>query len=63
MRACWIDTSFMFRTVEGFFETARTVLTHHIDKPATWDEAKLWARHEAVDIVPNSHAEPIAVAK
>jgi MoaA/NifB/PqqE/SkfB family radical SAM enzyme len=63
MRACWIDTSFMFRTVEGFFETARTVLTHQIDKPATWDEAKLWARHEAVDIVPNSHAEPIAVAK
>jgi len=63
MRACWIDTSFMFRTIEGFFETARTVLTHQIDKPATWDEAKLWARHEAVDIVPTSHAEPVAVAK
>jgi MoaA/NifB/PqqE/SkfB family radical SAM enzyme len=61
MRACWIDTSFMFRTMEGFMETARTVLTHEIQSPATWEEAQLWARHEKVDIVPQS--EPIAVAK
>lgn len=26
MRACWIDTSSMFRTLEGFFDTARLTL-------------------------------------
>lgn len=57
MRACWIDTSFMFRTIEGFFETARNVLTHQIEKPATWAEAQQWARHEQVDIVPAAVAK------
>jgi MoaA/NifB/PqqE/SkfB family radical SAM enzyme len=57
MRACWIDTSFMFRTIEGFFETARNVLTHQIVAPATWAEAQQWARHEQVDIVPAAVAK------
>jgi hypothetical protein len=47
----------MFRTIEGFFETARNVLTHQIVAPATWAEAQQWARHEQVDIVPAAVAK------
>jgi MoaA/NifB/PqqE/SkfB family radical SAM enzyme len=57
MRACWIDTSYMFRTLGGFFETARTALTHELENPATWEQARTWARHEAVDIVPSAVAK------
>lgn len=57
MRACWIDTSFMFRTIEGFFETARNVLTHEIEKPATWEEARLWARTDLQAVVPSAVAK------
>jgi MoaA/NifB/PqqE/SkfB family radical SAM enzyme len=57
MRACWIDTSFMFRTMEGFIETAATVATHRMGKAATWDEAWAWAKHEPVDIVPSAVAK------
>jgi hypothetical protein len=55
MRACWIDTSFMFRTVEGFFETASMTLSHRMPKdPATWERARSWARHDQVPIVPQA---------
>jgi MoaA/NifB/PqqE/SkfB family radical SAM enzyme len=52
MRACWIDTSSMFRTMEGFFETARLTLIPRRRKPISPDDALAWARHDDVPIVP-----------
>ncbi len=52
MRACWIDTSFMFRTMEGFYESARMALTAKVPPPASWEEAQGWARREDVSIIP-----------
>jgi MoaA/NifB/PqqE/SkfB family radical SAM enzyme len=52
MRACWIDTSSMFRTLEGFFETAQLNLRPQLGTPCTLDEAMAWARYDGVDIVP-----------
>ena len=58
MRACWIDTSYMFRTMEGFFETARMAALpppkRHV---ATWAEANTWARRDAGPIVPEVEAK------
>jgi len=45
MRACWIDTSSMFRTVRGFFETARLTVTPR-KKAISFDEAQSWAKYE-----------------
>jgi MoaA/NifB/PqqE/SkfB family radical SAM enzyme len=53
MRACWIDTSYMFRTIEGFFETATMNLMHRLDNPAGFDSAKTWARYDA-DVIPSA---------
>ncbi len=47
MRACWIDTSSMFRTLEGFFDTARLTLRRSKDQPIGWEAAKKWARYDA----------------
>lgn len=44
MRACWIDTSYMFRTMEGFFETARMAALPKRRVGVTWPEAQAWAR-------------------
>ncbi|MCB9760111.1 MAG: radical SAM protein [Alphaproteobacteria bacterium] len=52
MRACWIDTSAMFRTVQGFFETARLNLVPARGTPVTFEEAMGWARYDDVPIVP-----------
>lgn len=52
MRACWIDTSAMFRTMRGFFETTVLALRPRPERPLTWDEARAWARTEDVPIVP-----------
>lgn len=52
MRACWIDTSSMFRTVRGFFETTRLTLTPRRHTPVDYKSAKAWARHDDVPIVP-----------
>ncbi len=52
MRACWIDTSSMFRTVQGFFETARLNLIPSTGEPADERTARSWARYDEVDIVP-----------
>ena len=52
MRACWIDTSSMFRTVKGFFETARLTVQRRDRQPVSYNEARGWARHEDVEIVP-----------
>jgi len=52
MRACWIDNSFMFRTIEGFFEASTMALTQKVKNPAPWEEAAKWARYDQIDIVP-----------
>jgi MoaA/NifB/PqqE/SkfB family radical SAM enzyme len=54
MRACWIDTSSMFRTVQGFFETAKMTTQPRRGKPATWEEAQGWARYDQVSVVPQA---------
>ncbi len=54
MRACWIDTSSMFRTVEGFFETASLTLKRPTSNPLSYEEAQGWARREKISIVPES---------
>jgi MoaA/NifB/PqqE/SkfB family radical SAM enzyme len=53
MRACWIDTSAMFRTIEGFFETAQLSLKPKKYEKPTWERARKWARLEDIAIVPN----------
>ncbi len=53
MRACWIDTSAIFRTLQGFMETARLSLAQRPQKVLDTDAALAWARHEAISIVPD----------
>ncbi|MCB9779690.1 MAG: radical SAM protein [Alphaproteobacteria bacterium] len=58
MRACWIDTSSMFRTMEGFFETAKLTLARRDGEPLTFEQAKeRWARTDAAPIVPEAAAK------
>ncbi len=53
MRACWIDTSMMFRTLEGFFETAVTAAGHRMPRvPVTPARAAAWARRDGAAVVP-----------
>ena len=56
MRACWIDTSAMFRSLGGLFETAALVAVPRERKALAIDEAQRWARHEEVEIVPRAVA-------
>jgi len=56
MRACWIDTSHMFRSLQGFMETAKLTLTPRPSQVATIDQAMAWARREDVAIIP----EPVS---
>ena len=56
MRACWIDTSSMFRTIEGFFETGKLTLTPRKNTPLSSEEARAWARYDDVPIVPGAVA-------
>jgi MoaA/NifB/PqqE/SkfB family radical SAM enzyme len=44
MRACWIDTSFMFRTMEGFVETARMGAFPRPRAQTDYAMARTWAR-------------------
>jgi MoaA/NifB/PqqE/SkfB family radical SAM enzyme len=53
MRACWIDNSFMFRTIEGFFEASTMAVTQKVRDPAPWDVAKDWAKREQIEVVPS----------
>ena len=46
MRACWIDTSSMFRTLEGFFETTKLNLGSVQRNPISWEEARGWAKYD-----------------
>ena len=54
MRACWIDTSSMFRNFEAFFETAKLTTFPRRRKPISQDEAKEWARYDDINIVPEA---------
>jgi MoaA/NifB/PqqE/SkfB family radical SAM enzyme len=54
MRACWIDTSHMFRTLQGFAETAKLTLTPRSGQVLSLDEAMNWARREDTPIVPET---------
>jgi len=46
MRACWIDTSSIFRTYEGFFGTVKQTLFPPTGRPVSPQEALSWARHD-----------------
>jgi MoaA/NifB/PqqE/SkfB family radical SAM enzyme len=46
MRACWIDTSSIFRTIQGFVDTARLTLSRPKSPPVSVDEAMNWARYD-----------------
>jgi len=52
MRACWIDTSAMFRHLQGFFETAQLSLKQRVYDVPTWERAERWKRTEPISIVP-----------
>ncbi len=52
MRACWIDTSFMFRTLQGMAETGRTMLLPRTRRPLNWEQARTWARYDLGAVVP-----------
>jgi MoaA/NifB/PqqE/SkfB family radical SAM enzyme len=58
MRACWIDTSSMFRTVRGFFDTAAMTLRPRREVPLTTDEALARARVLAAPDRPADAAVP-----
>jgi MoaA/NifB/PqqE/SkfB family radical SAM enzyme len=56
MRACWIDTTFMFHTLEGFVDTARLVARPRRTKRVpTYEEALAWAKWGA-PVVPTEIA-------
>ena len=52
MRACWIDTSSMFRNIRGFFETAQLTLRTRDYELPTMERAQKWARLQPISIVP-----------
>ena len=52
MRACWIDTSAMFRHVRGFFETTKLSLKPRRYSIPTWDGIEKWRRTEPISIIP-----------
>ena len=54
MRACWIDTSHMFRTLAGFVETAQLTLRPRPSKVATLEGMRSWARRETAPIIPKA---------
>jgi MoaA/NifB/PqqE/SkfB family radical SAM enzyme len=56
MRACWIDTSSMFRTMQGFMETAKLTLTPRPNPVISMDTALNCARREPISIVPQRGA-------
>ncbi len=52
MRACWIDTSFMFRTIQGLTETTRLFLSRPTGTPLSWEQARTWARYDLDAVIP-----------
>lgn len=57
MRACWIDTSSIFRTYEGFFGTVKQTLRPNTSAPCSPQEALSWARY---DPLPESTGDAVA---
>ena len=58
MRACWIDTSYMFRTMTGFLETAQmTLRPPRPTRIPTYEEALGWAKWDAGPVVPEVAAK------
>lgn len=57
MRACWIDTSSIFRTFEGFFGTAKQTLRPNMGEPCSLEEALNFARF---DDLPEKAAAAVA---
>ncbi len=57
MRACWIDTSFMFRTVQGLTETAKLYVSRSTKQPLSWEQARTWARYDLGNVVPGPNTE------
>lgn len=56
MRACWIDTTYTFHTVQGFFETARTTLrSQRRHRVPPFEEMLGWARWTG-PVVPETSA-------
>lgn len=53
MRACWIDTSFMFRTLEGFFETATMSAFPKARASSPYEAAAAWARVDPNPLPPS----------
>ena len=56
MRACWIDTSSMFRTVRGFYEGTKLVLNARVATDITYDKAQQWAKRDPISIVPTEQS-------
>lgn len=54
MRACWIDTSSMFRNIRGFMETANLTMMPREKRAASFQEAHAWAKYDEIDIVPQA---------
>ena len=54
MRACWIDTSAIFRTIQGLSEIASLSLRNRQYQMPTLEQARSWARTDNVEIVPES---------
>jgi MoaA/NifB/PqqE/SkfB family radical SAM enzyme len=52
MRACWIDTSAMFRHMEGLLEMGQLALKPRRYDMPSWEKASKWMRSEPVSIVP-----------
>ncbi|MBM73887.1 MAG: hypothetical protein CMK59_00695 [Proteobacteria bacterium] len=57
MRACWIDTSAMFRTVRGFFETAKMTQHRIPSNSLSFAQAQDWAKHDKISVVPAASAK------
>jgi MoaA/NifB/PqqE/SkfB family radical SAM enzyme len=52
MRACWIDTSYMLRTLQGLAEVGLQSVRPRTRTPLTWEQARAWARTDEADVVP-----------
>jgi len=61
MRACWIDTSFMFSTMQGFLETSFQVLKRPKITPADYETALGWARWDQAAVVPGQSSTDFPV--
>lgn len=57
MRACWIDTSYMFTTMQGFMETAFLTLRPRTTQVPSFEEAMQYAKQTDGPVVPHQAAK------